>query len=336
MFKPDNSTIYILFLLLPLFSTVKVLAAGEDYSVSDSTAVHEEMLPEYVKALDLYAEEDDKQAKKILKRIIKDMPETQWEYRARLLMAKIMSRSGDMKKALRQIDIILQDHTGLDCFDGGDIVRRLGDMGDRLALKKIRDILSNSKINAMRSEAARIIGKVAKKIEPERLRENADFLVEALDSEREMAVSREIARSIYRLGKLRADEIMRIYADANDYFKKKLLLLISMYDDEDMIMSLQQDAERSRSVLMNYVKWALAKMDPYRFARSFRGRLRKEKDAYMLYSGGSALELLGPSMERKYIDILEQLIGKVITIYGIQVDEGIIFTDIYQRTRNLH
>jgi hypothetical protein len=321
-----------LFTLCVLFSSAGFLAAAqEEYSVPGSTLSVREAVPAaYKEAKSSFDSKDYKTARKQLKRLIKDMTGTQWEYRARLLMSRSWKIAGNIKKAVSELDTI---------FDAGfvktgipevDIIDEFGGIHDALAAKRLKEILVTSQDTVLRSRAVFVLAGLVKKMGPEYMKENIDFLIKALDAEAEMGVAREIVRSIYSLGRLRADQLMDIYENADGLFRKKLLLLISMYDDEDMIMTLQQDIERSGNALMNYVKWALARMDPYRFAGSFSGRLRKEEGAYLLYSGSSVRELLGPSLKRKHLEDLEHLIGKVINIYGVEVEEGIIFTDIYR------
>lgn len=285
---------------------------------------------EYEDAVNSYNQGEYKASKKKFKEVIKKYSGTKWAYSARLYIARCWNKIGNHKKSVEELQSIMEEPDRNKFIPAGVIIEELGKVKNILALDKLKDLLKNSKIKDIRKKSAEVIGKVTGKIDLKEINKHVDFMVEALRLEPEMEVAREISRSIYKMGRVNSDKLIKMYKNADGFLKKKLLLLISKYDDEDLIMAMQEESEKARGIIMNYVSWALAKMDPYRFARLYRGKLKKEEDKYILHGNDFKVELFKPSLKRQEIDEFESLIGKKVTVYGVEVEGGVIYTDFFK------
>ncbi len=279
---------------------------------------------EYKTAINSYNQKKYNAARKQFSRVIKKYPE--WTSSSRIYIARCWSKTGKHKKSIEELELLLEEAPG----DELVVVRELGKLGSMESLDKLKELIKTSKVKEIREKAAALIGKVSRKIDPGEINRHIDFMIEVLKIEPEMEVAKEISCSIYRMGKVNADKLIKIYKRADKFLKKKLLFLISKYDDEDLIMTLQEESEKPVCVIKNYILWALAKMDPYRFAKLYKGKLKKKEDSYILYGEDFKIELFKPSLKREKVDEFESLIGKSVTIYGVEVEDGVIYTDFFK------
>ncbi|MFC2061794.1 hypothetical protein ACFLUV_04710 [Elusimicrobiota bacterium] len=288
----------------------------------------EEDIPQiYSQAVGLYEEGNYKEAKKLFNKSAKEYSDTSWQYYSRIYIAKCWSKLGKKEKAFDELNKLLEEISVNELNIYASAMEELSDLGESKAINRIKELLSNSPVKDVRKKAAQLLGNV-KEID---LKEHLQFLLDSLKFEKEQDIVKEISDSIYRLGSVDTDKVINMYKKADRALKEKLLYLFSKYDDEDMIMTLQEESERAAFSIKNYISWALATMDPYRFASSFKGKLKKEEDGgYILYSVNSKLKLYSPSLKQETTPEFEELVGKMITVYGVETEGGIIYTEVFQ------
>ncbi|MFH1416336.1 MAG: hypothetical protein ABIH89_09670 [Elusimicrobiota bacterium] len=317
-------------ILLNLISAVLSGYAAAEENTPVSMETESEELPEFTAGVELYNEGEYKKAGKKFKNIIKEHPETEWAYRSRIYQVRILHSNDNISKAIQEIGAIIDEMGNSRFFSPSEVIAELKEFSSPDAMEKLKELLRHSKITELRQNAAQAIGRAAKSIDPDSITRHIDFMVEALETEPKMEVAKEISKAIYNMGSIKSAKLISMYKRADVFLKKKLLYLISMYDDEDLIMALQEESDSTSSIVKNYVSWALANMDPYRFARLYRGKLKKEEDAYILRGQGFRYELLRPSLKREETPELEALVGRNITLYGVETDEGIIYTNFFE------
>ncbi len=303
-------------ILLSLYAMVAVSIAGEPEA--------------YRQAVDSYSQKEYKKARKYFNEVIKKYSETEWEYPSRLYIARCWREEGNLKKAFKGIEPLLDNLSRLKILSPEFVIEELGKIGSKDSLNKLKELVKTSKIKEIRIKSSEIIGKIARKAEPDDINVNIDYMLEILKAEPEMEVAKAVSIAIHEMGIIESSRLLRLYNRADKFLKKKLLLLISGYDDEDLIMALQEETESESSIVVNYISWALAKMDPYRFAILYKGKLKRYENKYILHGDKYKVELLSPSLRRGEKEELNILVGKKVTLYGVKINEGVIYTDLFK------
>ncbi|MBN2406811.1 MAG: hypothetical protein JXJ19_03840 [Elusimicrobia bacterium] len=251
---------------------------------------------------------------------------------SRVYIARCWNKAGDKDRALKELESLMEDIREKDIMPRLELLDELVAVGGEKASVMIRPMLRDSPYGEIRKKAAELMASMPRP-DPSVLKENMDIMLEALRMEPELDVARGISVSINKMGKVSIDKLRDMYGRADSFLKQKLLYLIAEYNEEELIMVLQDESERAPKVISGYISWALGKMDPYRFASSMKGKLKKEGDAYILYMGTEKVELFGPALQREKNDELESYVGKDIVVYGIEKEEGVIYTDIFRQSR---
>jgi hypothetical protein len=287
----------------------------------------------YVRAVEAYKKEKHKEAIKGFKSVIKKYPATKWEYYSRLYTARCWRKTGDDKKALKELQILLKKTYDGISGEKDAVIEEIGKVANTKAVHKLKELLKSSKVPQVRKKAAQVIADINARSGIGKIR--PDFMFDVLKSETEIEVSKEISRAIYKMGDVGVDKLIKIYRKADSAFKKKLLYLMSQYEDEDLIMALQNDVGKSQfRYIKNYISWALAKMDPYRFAVKYKGKLRKEpfedqEERYYIYTRSGKFEILEPSQKSSTDVELEKLNDREVYLYGVEKENGIIYTEVF-------
>ncbi|MFW6134044.1 MAG: tetratricopeptide repeat protein [Elusimicrobiota bacterium] len=317
-----NKSIISSFLILFLYVS---FVSGENKNYSER----------YFEAVNQYNKGDYKQAKGIFKEIADVSSDTKWKWKAKIYIVKCLNHTGHPKKAFRELEDILKQEQTLRYLSTDEIIKVLSSIKHPDALNMMKNFINNSESKNIRKKACELIVEY-KNLEDKYSRKYniSEFLLQRLKTESDLEVAETMADSIFKLGQIKADTLINIYTKSSKKVMKRLLLLISKYDDEILVRLLQRESEKAQGVLRKYIKWALAKMDPYRFAQSFSGRLKVVDKQYYVRGYGINERLIRPEMIERDRKNLEKLVGKKITVYGAKTEGGLIYTDIYvQKSR---
>lgn len=313
----------------------KIIILCVFFSGSIGAFAAEKELPEnYLKAAEYFENEEYNNAKKLFKKVLKDDISNELSFKTRIYIIRCYRLTKNIEKALKDLDDIIDEglgNIGNNIAERTDeIIKELDEFKETQVIDRLEKISRESKIPEIRKTALKKIGEFAEKGRIDNIETHINFMIDSLRMEREIEVAKTISQTIYKLGEVNSRKLIRMYKKADTFYKKKLLYLISKYDDEDLIMALQEEAERTKSSILHYISWALAKMDPYRFAALYRGKLKKDGDRYILHTENAKIELFKPSLKRIKIDALEVFVTKRIIVYGVEIDNGIIFTEVFE------
>jgi len=280
---------------------------------------------EYSAALNLFQNEKYVKSIKGFEKVIKKYPDTEWSFKAHIYTARAYLKTGRKEKAVELLKERLENAAAAE--QKMQALEELAETASENALDLLKSVLKKSRIKELRKKAADEIANMLNNPK-EDVSKLTGFLFGVLKNETETEVAKSVSSAIYKTGKVKIQELKRIYKNADKAYKKKLLYLISKYDDEDLVMMLQDENSRSGNSIRKYISWALAKMDPYRFAQSFSGKIKKENEEYFLYGKNFRKKLMDPSAKQD-AEELEEFNGQKVIVYGIDAEDGIIYTDIF-------